>query len=492
MSVMTHSGGGVFIRRHLAKILGTTLALLLGAMLLVTIYFTLFDLQWIAFLLGIVFAGVAALASQSAKAHWLVLRREAQLRRARGQLAEQAERLERAIGVSRTAQARFDLVCDAVSAKVVFVDRAERCRYHNAAFQQWCGHGKDGIVGVALRAVVDAPLYEALQAGVAEALKGKAQRCKASWPRPGGRKGSAQVTLLPFPAGADRPIGCYMLLESAAGTEEAAGAARAAPGAPARVPAVQLMGEDAQGRLQRALEENHFVLFAQKIEPVSARAEHNHFQEVLLRMREDEQRLLPPGGFFPVAERYNLMADIDRWVVRNLLEWCAAKRGADGAWQNPLYCVNLSRATLLDAGFERHVFQQIDGTQVPGDRLCFEIAAAHLRDHSIAVRRLMDGLRALGCRFAVDGLEGTRESLRVLGKLKFDFVKIDGFTVLNMLADDAERAKVKAIAMTCRKLRVPTIAQFVETDAIREQAVAMGVDYVQGFGVGKPDVLARV
>lgn len=499
MTIQGARAGGGFITRNLTKILSAAAGLIMSGLLLVTMYFTLFDLQWMAFLLGILFAGVAALVSQSAKAHWLVLRRESQLRRARSLLSDQMGRAERAGKVSKMAEARLASVCGALSTKILFVDRNERCRYHNAAFQHWCGHGRNGIVGVALRGVMDAPLYEALQACVPEALKGKEQSCEASWQRASGQKEHAQVTLLPFPAGAERPIGFYVLLDSRAAATvsvlAAAGGVRTAPvpEAPAALaPSAQLMGADPRARLVQALEENHFILFAQKIAPVSPRAEHRQFQEVLLRLREDEHRLVPPGGFLPLAERYNLMGDIDRWVVRNLLEWCALKQREESAWQSPLYCVNLSQASILDDGFARHVSQQIDSAKASGQQLCFEVAADHLREHGAEVRRLMSSLRVLGCRFVVDGLDGTQDSLAMLRKLNFDFFKIDGFTILNMLADGAELAKVEAITSTCRKLRVPTIAQFVESDDIRVQVTAVGVDYVQGFGIGKPDVLARV
>lgn len=498
------NNGAQFAMRHLSKILTATLALLLGVMLLATIYFTLFDLQWVAFLLGVLFAGGAALASQNAKAQWLVLRRSAQLKRVRELLADQGARTERANDALKSTEARFRTVCDALSTVVLFVDRNERCRYHNPAFEHWCGRGKDGINGAALRTVVGDSIYHDLQSHGAEALLGKEARYEASWLLPGGENEDMKVTVLPFPPGVAYASGFYVLVDSlpkpiaipAVGASEPVRRELQTPQDRGRADPVEsstdLARGDPRAHLMRALEQDEFILFAQKIEPISPSVSQTRFQEVLLRLQEENERLLPPGGFFPIAERCNLMGEIDRWVVRNLLKWCASKRREDTHWHSPLYCVNLSRAALLEPRFATYVHDELERSEIPGHRLCFEISAGDVSDHTLDVRRLMDSLKALGCRFSVDGFEGGQGSYARLKTLAFDFLKIDGFTVLNILVDDSELAKVKAIVLTCRQMGLHTIAQFVESEDIRKKLVEIGVDYVQGFSVGKPGPLADI
>ncbi|HUP96263.1 MAG TPA: EAL domain-containing protein [Burkholderiales bacterium] len=499
------SKGAGFVKRYLPNILGALLALLLGAMLLATIYFTLFDLQWVAFLLGVLFMGGAALVSQSAKAQWLVVRRTAQLKRARELLAEQSLRTERSNEALKSGEARFRTVCDTLSTGILFVDRSETCRYHNPAFGQWSKLDRNRIDGMALREVVGAAIYQDIQSHEAEVLQGKEARYDASWPRPGAAIQNMKITMLPFPPDAERPTGFYVLADSSpkpAAPQDDQGLepiGREPPPSRARVETTrresatpELTADDARADLLRALEQDAFILFAQKIVPVSAGASQSHFQEILLRLQEKDQHLLAPEGFLGVAERYNLMGHIDRWVVRNLLEWCAAKRREDSAWHCPLSCVNLSRAALMDSGFASYVQEELARAGIPGDMLCFEISAANIDEHTAGARRLMESLKALGCHFSVDGFEGGQGSYARLRELAFDFLKIDGFTILNMLVDEAELATIKAIVLTCRHMGLQTVAQFVETREIRDKLVEVGVDYVQGFGVGNPGPLAEI
>src|SRR3990167_3025806 len=167
------------IMRNLRKFLAPALTLLLGVMLIATIYFTLFELQWIAFLAGVLFAAVAATASQASKSQWLVMRRTRQLQRVKGVLADGTARLERTAEALRVAELRFHLIGDALPVMIVFVDREERCRYHNRAFAQWRGRSREQIEGQALREVLGDEIYRELNSHGAEVFTGKEIRYQA-------------------------------------------------------------------------------------------------------------------------------------------------------------------------------------------------------------------------------------------------------------------------------------------------------------------------
>jgi EAL domain-containing protein (putative c-di-GMP-specific phosphodiesterase class I)/PAS domain-containing protein len=490
--------------RNLYKYMGMALALILGLMLISTIYFTLFDLQWLAFLAGVLFAAVSAMTSQTAKAQWLVARRTRQLERNKEQLALEITRRELAAAEFAAAEAGFRLVGDALPAMIACVDREERCSYHNRAFGLWCGRSSDRIDNLPLRDVVGNAIYEDVKSRGAEALAGKEVRYDTEWPHHGSNE-SVAVTLLPYPPGAAEPAGFYVVMAKA-------GAAAAAQPAGAPADSVgnvvivsqesgetvylesmteQLIGgSDPRDRLVQALQEDQFILFAQKIKPLAANAPDPHCFEVLLRMQEEEDHMLPPGGFFPVAERYNLMGEIDRWVVRNLLKRCAGKKRDDPAWRMPLYCVNLCGATLCDIGFPRYVESELERYAVPAGNLCFEIAEPDLLDHYRDVHALMRALRPLGCRFTADAFGSVKVSFAPFRELKFDFVKIDGIIIQNMLREQSDLAKTRAIALACRKIGVRTIAEFVETEETLARLRDIGIDYAQGFGIGKPEPLA--
>jgi EAL domain-containing protein (putative c-di-GMP-specific phosphodiesterase class I)/PAS domain-containing protein len=457
------------MKRFLRAYIGVVLVLLLGVLLLATIFFTLFDLQWIAFLAGVLFAAVAAMASQASKAQWLVLRRTRQLQRGKDLLAQESLRLKHAGQALKYANERFQFINDALPVMMVFIDREERCRYHNLAFAQWRKHVGGQINGQLVRDVVGKETYRGLKSNSADVLAGREIRYEAELEQPDGGKAPCTVTLLPFPAGAELPEGFYALI--------AHGAGAAAPALDSRV------------ELMRALQEDEFILFTQTIRSL-APTPYPQLVEVLLRLQEEELYMIPPGSFFPVAERYNLMPEIDRWVVRNLIKWAAEKQRSDPAWRVPLYCVNLAGASLRDPEFALYVRHEVQNHKFSGANLCFEIAEPDVLNQNAAVRACMTAMRPLGCRFALDNFGGTQASFAPLKGLKLDFLKIDGAIIQNILTRPDDDARVREIVTASHKIGMRTIAGFVESDATLEKLREIGVDYAQGFGISKPGPIA--
>ena len=488
--------------RKLLPLAGVALTVLLGALLLVTIYFTLFDLQWIVFLSGVLLAATAATASQASKAQWMIARRTRQLQRTKQALADEAARRERASQAQMQAEARLQLINDALPVMIAYVDRDERCHQHNRAFAQWGRHSGDEIEGRLLRDVIGAGVYGQLKPRIAEALAGRKTQGETGWRRLDGETADCTVTLLPFPPETERPPGFYLLVAAhaeawsapPAAAVESVGDVLVVPNASGESVYLESMteqlisGADPRGQLVRALQEDHFILFTQKIRPLAPAAGDGDgdIAEVLLRLQEEEKNMLPPGGFFPIAERYNLMEEIDRWVVRNLLKWCAKKRRDNRAWRTPLYCVNLCGATLCDAGFAPYVEGELDRYAMPAESLCFEIAEPDLLDHYRAVHSLMHALKPRGCRFTADAFGSVKVSFASFRELKFDFIKIDGSIIQNIVRERSDLAKTRAIAAACRNLGVRTIAEFVESDETLALLRDIGIDYAQGFGIGKP------
>lgn len=481
----------------------TAIAVLaLSVMLVVTIYFTLLDLHWLAFLLGVLFAAILSMVTQSLKAQWRLVRRTAQLERQKALLGEEIARGERSAQALKMADVRFRTVLDGLPAMVFFVDREERCRYHNAAFEAWCGRSAADIGGLRLRDLLDGPLYEALRSHGMEALVGTPAQYEAHWPGADGGRDVA-VKLLPYPVGAQTTSGFYVFVTAISTARSKAEPEISAPDAiepaapeaaseAAYLDAMELgltTDENPREYLLRAIEEDQFILLEQRIESLSAEGQPN-LREVLLRLQEEHERMLPPGRFFEVAERYELMPAIDRWVVRKLLKSCAAMKSADRAWRMPLYCINLSGATLRDHGFVNHVRAQLQHWDIAGSRLCFEIHHGAFAEQESDIALLMEELKPLGCRFTVDGFGSHKVSFAPFRELHFDYLKIDGSIISEILRSQSELTKAKAIVLACRKIGVKTVAQFVEDDATRATLKEIGVDYVQGFGIEKPGPLA--
>ena len=255
----------------------------------------------------------------------------------------------------------------------------------------------------------------------------------------------------------------------------------------------QLTGwNDPRAMLERALKENQFLLLAQKIVPLHAGNPDPACYEVLLRLKQEEDNLLPPGGFFDVAESLGMMAKIDRWVVRAVLGWCAARQKAEPGKPLPMMCVNVSGPALRSTSFLGAVREELQRAGIAARVLCFEINERDVIEHPAAARAFVAALKPLGCRFTLDAFGSVRISFSHLNELPVDFLKIDGVIVEGMLQGPLGPATVRAIHMVCKEVGIRTIAEFVETKKTLDKLREIGVDYVQGFGVSRPAPVSKI
>jgi diguanylate cyclase (GGDEF)-like protein/PAS domain S-box-containing protein len=242
-------------------------------------------------------------------------------------------------------------------------------------------------------------------------------------------------------------------------------------------------------RIREALQEGRLDLFGQPI--VSLDGDEIH-QEVLIRMRDRNGGLIPPGAFIPVAERNGLMAEIDRATILNLfLRY--GERFQEAARQDPMgmpFTINLSGATLSEPGFARFVKHAMARQNIPSGTVCFEVT------ETVAVSRLdqatavMTELREAGCRFMLDDFGSGMSSFGYLKHLPVDFIKIDGQFVEHMLQEPIDREMVRAINEIGHILGLKTVAEYVSTVEVMEELRRMGVDYAQGYGIAAPTPLA--
>jgi len=473
----------------------------LGAMLVATIYLTLLDLQWLAFLGGVLFAAVLAMASRVSKAEWTIARRTRQLDRAREQLAQEVARGRHAADAMRITEARMRLVNDALPSLVFFIDRDERCHYHNRAVEQKTGSLAERIDGHLLRDVVGDDVYLNIAPHIPQTLSGKVIDYELAWDSANAPDLIYTARHVPYPPDDDQPRGFFLLLTRTAlqaaptpalaqehTTEAGDVVAVSGEGGETlylRAITDELMGwDDPRAKFVRALEENQFLLFAQKI--LSLKQGIPDCYEILLRLQEEEDNLLPPGGFIPVAERYGMMEALDRWVVRNLVTWCLEKQRSNAAWRAPFYCVNLSEAAVRNPEFARFVRHELQRARSDPPSLCFEIGEQDVINHHASVEQFIGALRPAGCRFTIDAFGSVKVSFSHLKGLAIDFLKIDGVIIQNILRDPAALAKTRAIKTVCQKIGVRTIAEFVETQETLDKLREIGVDYVQGFGIAQP------
>lgn len=241
-------------------------------------------------------------------------------------------------------------------------------------------------------------------------------------------------------------------------------------------------------RIREAIAQNRFVLFHQPMAPLG-RHQGLH-TEFLLRLRGDDQGLIPPGVFMPAAERYNLMPLIDRWVVRQVFDYLH-RTGRGGAHEGT-YFINLSGTTLSDRSFFDDVRQLQARLGIRPERICFEITETAAIDNLYDTVEFINEIRQIGFKFALDDFGVGLSSFTYLKTLPADYLKIDGSFVLNMLQNTIDRGIVESCNTIAHAAGLTTIAEFVENDAITVALKQIGVDFAQGYGIAKPGPLSDV
>ena len=239
-------------------------------------------------------------------------------------------------------------------------------------------------------------------------------------------------------------------------------------------------------RLQSALKENRFHLYQQVIVPAEGE-DGGPAMEVLLRLQDESGHDLPPAEFMRAAERYRLMGLVDRWVVQTTLS--ALGRGAISVAPERSVAINISGQTLGDVQFLEFVVECLDSTGVTPGQVCFEIAESAVIANLDHARRFVGVLHGMGCQFALDDFGSGVGSFSNLKTLPLDYLKIDGSFIRNLARDSVNQAMVTAMIKLARTLNFKVIAEQVEDSAAEEAARRMGVDYLQGYAIGRPQPL---
>ncbi|MEM7562898.1 MAG: EAL domain-containing protein [Pseudomonadota bacterium] len=238
-------------------------------------------------------------------------------------------------------------------------------------------------------------------------------------------------------------------------------------------------------KINQALNENRFCLFAQPI--VAFDGESSHHYELLIRMLDDQGNIIPPGAFLPAAERYNLMEKLDTWVISNACQILAENPGF--VERVNFISINLSGASITNYLFQQNILSILQNATLPPEKLCFEVTETVAISNLEVATSFISKLREIGCQFALDDFGSGLSSFGYLKNLKVDFLKIDGMFVKDIVDDPIDRAMVKSINEIGQVMGMKTIAEFVENDTIRSELEKIGVNYGQGYGLGKPTPL---
>lgn len=236
-------------------------------------------------------------------------------------------------------------------------------------------------------------------------------------------------------------------------------------------------------RITLALKENRFCLYGQLILPLNdAHAPH---LEVLVRMKDEQGNLVPPMKFIPAAERFNLMQEIDRWVVHNtfaLLEAvCRRHHNLN------LHCnINISGASLGRENFHEFMEEVLSGHRVPASMICLEITETAAMSNLKQVADFIESMRTTGCKFALDDFGSGLSSFNYLRNLPVDYLKIDGNLIQGIAEDPVTYGMVQAIQRVGHIMGIQTVAEYVSNAAILDKIREIEIDYAQGYHVSEP------
>ncbi|HET6726177.1 MAG TPA: EAL domain-containing protein [Gammaproteobacteria bacterium] len=239
--------------------------------------------------------------------------------------------------------------------------------------------------------------------------------------------------------------------------------------------------------IREALAADRFMLYGQKIVPVNNDVDEGQCDyEILLRMLDVDDAVLSPAQFIPVAERFRLMEEIDRWVIEHVLATLGEAAARGQAFKGEV-SINLSGETLGDDTFHNFVADRLRQHRVTARHICFEITETAAIRNIDSAKTVIRSLRAMGAKVALDDFGSGMSSFRYLRELDVDYLKIDGLFVKDIASNGDDRAMTEAIARMAQTLDIETVAEYVENQKTLDCLKELGVDYAQGFGIHRPE-----
>jgi EAL domain-containing protein (putative c-di-GMP-specific phosphodiesterase class I) len=235
-------------------------------------------------------------------------------------------------------------------------------------------------------------------------------------------------------------------------------------------------------RITDAMKDDKFELFCQPIVPVTPSGSDLRHYEVLVRLREENGDLTPPGAFIPAAERYDMICQLDRWVVDHAFDFLQQRQNSD----KMRFSINLSGKSLGESALLQHIESRLINGDVGIHQVCFEITESAAVISLSTARYFMEKLKALGCYFSLDDFGRGMSSFSYLKTLPVDYLKIDGSFILDLSIDPVTQAMVNAINQIAHTMNLRTIAEFVENQQALEELKRMKIDYAQGYHICMP------
>ena len=430
-----------------------------------------------------------------------------------GQLAATKERLgneiKHRLWAEKTAseiKIKSQIIDENIPVMLAYFNTDLRCRYHNRIFRRWFGLTSDQIDDRLLEEFSGAEFSSAIRDNIGEILAGKTVHNERILKSTKGFPYIFTEQYIPHLDNKGKAAGFYTLhtpraqeksrippktriepanqLTAGGGTGDLPVNAKAdttkAAGAPSKP------GMTA-ARIAEAIEHGEFKLYCQKIAPLTESASPGAHYEILIRMNEEENNLMPPGSFLPLVDQFKMMPRLDRWIIRHIVQWLSKHPEA-----NTVCCLNVARDTLRDSALPDFIREQLQETHIAAASLCFEVELADVEVDRESARIFTQKIRELGCLISLCSFGGEPESMRLLDEMSVDYLKIDGSIVCNILHDEDELAQLVSIHQFARNADIKTIAELVETGETAAKLKEIGIDFAQGFGIARPQPFEEI
>jgi Amt family ammonium transporter len=244
------------------------------------------------------------------------------------------------------------------------------------------------------------------------------------------------------------------------------------------------------GRVRTCLDEGRFQVFGQPIARLVP-GEHTRRYEMLVRLIDEKNKLVMPQHFMSSATRYQLLPQLDRCVVEHVFTKLRDAKAVPG-FQPVQVSINLSGPTISEEHFADWLVEQVTQCGVPANWIGFELTETAAIANLERAQQLMERLGALGCKFALDDFGTGVNSLAYLKALKLAMIKIDGSFIRDLLENERSESLVRGIAQLATSMGIETVAEYVETPTLCMRLIDLGVQFGQGYALGRPVLLDRI
>jgi len=396
-------------------------------------------------------------------------------------------------------KAKSQIIDENIPVLLAYFNTDQRCHYHNRIFRKWFGLKPDQIDGKLLEEFSNEEFASSIKKHIQEILSGKTIHEERVLKSTKGFPYIFTEQYIPHLDNTGKAIGFYTLHTPVAhdkkhvtsknnsqtektvlNDKHPSGTSKASSESPRS-------GITAE-RIIEALKGGEFNLYCQKIIPLDLDSSAPVHYEILIRMAEEENNLMPPGSFLPLVDQLKMMPQLDRWVANFIVKWLASRTQENKS----VFCLNVARDTLCDKTFVEFIKNNIQQSKISAQSICFEIEESDAKSNLVATTFFTEKIRELGCLVTLCSFGQSTASMDLLKKIKVDYLKIDGGIVCNILYDDEELARAKGINQIAQKLNLKTMAELVENDETITKLRDIGIDFAQGFGIAKPHPLEKL